>query len=68
MRNNEGFGPKPYSKGMSKAPASTNTAPHVGRGGPGRFGGADQNKQARGDIDHPQSHSEFEALGRGDGE
>lgn len=69
MKDNEGFGPKPYAKSMSKAPAPMTTAAHVGRGGPGRFGGADANKVARSDISQPSSHAEFEALGRGnDGE
>lgn len=62
-------GPTPYTKSMSKAPAATTTSAHIGRGGKGRFGGADANKGPRSDISHPQSHSDFEALGQGnDGE
>lgn len=66
MKDNEGFGPKPYAKSMSKAPAPMKTAAHIGRGAPGRFGGADQNKGRTADIAQPSSHAEFEALGRGD--
>lgn len=69
MRDNEGFGPHPYDKSMSKAPAPMKTSNHIGRGGPGRFGGADQNKTRTADISQPTSHSAFEDLGRGgDGE
>ena len=61
-------GSTPYAKSMSKAPAATTVTKHIGRGGPGRFGGADQNKGMTNEVSHPQSHEAFEELGRGDGE
>lgn len=66
MKDNEGFGPKPYDKSMSKSPAPMKTSAHVGRGGPGRFGGADQNKARTSDLSQPSSHSAFEGLGTGE--
>lgn len=68
MKDNEGFGPHPYNTSMSKKPTAMTTMANEGRGASGRFGGADQNKQARADISQPGSHAEWEALGSDKGE
>jgi hypothetical protein len=62
-----GRGPTPYLRGKhSSKPEGFGTEVHMGtsgRGGPGRGGMGDDFKGHHKDVEHPQSHSEFEALG-----
>jgi len=60
-----GRGSTPYTKSQSASPGTL--AQHgatSGRGGDGRHGGPEGNKGRMSDISHPQSHAEFENLGR----
>ena len=64
-----GRGPTPYMKSHSPKPNGHGAAPHMataGRGGDGIIGKGDGFKSRSGDIEHPQSHGEFEALGVND--
>lgn len=57
-------GPTPYSKSQSKAPAPLSAHEGTsGRGGQGKFGKGDGFKTRAEDVEHPQSHAEFESLG-----
>lgn len=61
-----GRGPTPYKKSHSAKPNGHSLEAHEatsGRGGSGIFGGSDSTKGHVADYEHPQSHSEFEALG-----
>ena len=61
-----GRGPTPYKRSQSAKPNGHPIEKHfatAGRGGSGIIGGADGFKGHKADIEHPQSHSEFEALG-----
>lgn len=62
-----GRGPSPYSIAHSgKARGGHSLEAHTGtsgRGGPGVIGKGDGFKSRSEDVEHPQSHSEFEALG-----
>lgn len=59
-----GRGPTPYKKSHSAAPASLEDHEGTsGRGGPGVAGKGDGFKNRAEDLEHPQSHAEFEQLG-----
>lgn len=61
-----GRGPTPYKKSHSAAPGTLSQhSATSGRGAGGMYGGAEQNKTHAADVEHPQSHSAFEELGRG---
>lgn len=63
-----GRGPTPYKKSHSSKPNGHSLEAHLatsGRGGSGIIGGADGNKGPKQDIEHPQSHADFENLGVG---
>lgn len=62
-----GRGPTPYTTSMSRKPASHRAhAGEAGRGFTGvQGGGRDSHEEMTGDIEHPQSHAGFEALGVG---
>lgn len=63
-----GRGPSPYKLGHSAAPGTLRQhAATSGRGGSGRIGKSDAFKARSEDIDHPDTHSAFEELGREDG-
>lgn len=70
MAAKRGIGPTPYSTSMSRKPASHKAHKATsGRGFTGvQGGGRDSHEEMTGDIDHPQSHSSFEALGVGGSE
>lgn len=58
-------GSTPYAKSHSAKPGTlAQHAASSGRGGPGKFGGADGNRGMRSDLGHPESHAAFEELGR----
>lgn len=65
-----GRGPTPYLRGHSKKPNGHPIEAHfadTGRGGSGVAGKGDDFKgRHTQDVEHPQSHSEFEALGASD--
>ena len=61
-----GRGPTPYKRSHSPKPNGHSLEAHMataGRGGSGIIGGADGNKGTKADLEHPQSHGDFEALG-----
>lgn len=61
-----GRGPTPFMKSHSAKPAGYSIEAHMGdsgRGGSGILGGGDSFKGSKGDVSHPASHAEFEALG-----
>jgi hypothetical protein len=62
-----GRGPTPYRKGHShKGGAGVSTDAYMGpsgRGGPGIAGKSDGFKGHAKDVEHPQSHADFERLG-----
>lgn len=62
-----GRGSTPYMRGEHSSKAGGHSleahAATSGRGGPGRIGKGDDFKGHSEDIEHPQSHSDFEALG-----
>jgi hypothetical protein len=62
-----GRGPTPYMRNEhSSKPSGHSLAAHSaesGRGGSGRIGKGDDFKGHSEDVEHPQSHSAFEALG-----
>lgn len=61
-----GRGPTPYKRSHSAKPNGHSMAAHAataGRGGSGIFGGGDSFKGHKQDLEHPQSHADFEALG-----
>ncbi len=62
-----GRGPTPFSTSMSRKPAGLKAHKATsGRGSSGvQGGGRDSQEPMTGDIEHPQSHSGFEALGVG---
>jgi hypothetical protein len=63
-----GRGSTPYRKSHGAAAGTLNQhAGNSGRGGSGIIGGGDGFKGHKEDIEHPQSHSEFENLGRDGG-
>jgi hypothetical protein len=62
-----GRGPTPYLKSKHGG-VEGKIAPHLataGRGGSGIIGKGDSFKGHSEDLEHPQSHSEFEQLGQG---
>ena len=60
-----GRGSTPYKSGHSAAPGTMGEHSALrGRGGTGVIGKGDQHKGHSEDVAHPQSHSEFERLGR----
>jgi hypothetical protein len=60
-----GRGSTPYRKSHSASPGTLKQHDATaGRGASGIFGGADQHKSHSEDLEHPQSHAEFEELGR----
>lgn len=61
-----GRGPTPYSKSHSKAPGTFEQhKATAGRGAAGIYGKSDAFKQHAQDLEHPDTHAEFEQLGRG---
>lgn len=61
-----GRGPTPYKRSHSAKPGGHSIDAHLataGRGGAGIIGGADGFKGHKSDIEHPQSHADFESLG-----
>lgn len=62
-----GRGPTPFSTSMSRKPASKGShSGTAGRGSSGvQGGGRDSQEPMTGDVEHPQSHAGFEALGVG---
>jgi hypothetical protein len=65
-----GRGPTPFHTSMSRKPAGLKTHKATsGRGMSGvQGGGRDSHEEMTDDIEHPQSHSGFEALGVGGSE
>ena len=60
-----GRGSTPYMKSHSAKPGTMDQhAATAGRGGSGIIGGADDFHGHKQDIEHPDSHSAFEELGR----
>lgn len=61
-----GRGPTPYSTSMSRKPAGFRShSGESGRGAPGIHGEPEGRGAMSGDVEHPQSHAGFEALGVG---
>lgn len=61
-----GRGPTPYLKSHSSKPNGHSIEAHMataGRGGSGFLGKGDSFKGAAADVEHPQTHAEFENLG-----
>lgn len=62
-----GRGPTPYTKAHSGGNHDGHALEHhtatAGRGGDGKIGKGDGFKARSQDVEHPQSHAEFESLG-----